>query len=172
MSTRLNPTYRMTTVPPGMMFVSENPQDAFKTVQLASSIAILAICRKPLLAGIIHILMPESHIVSSIDNPLKFGDTGIPMFLQELRRRELDFSRTAFLLVGGSQLFNFGGETSNMLNVGMRNIIMAQSILSQAGCKLSVKDTGGNRPRTLNVTVATGQVQVQIPGYPAVKLFG
>ena len=172
MKVRLNPSYRTTTVPPGMMFISENPQDAFKTAQLASSIAILALCRKPLLAGIVHILMPESHIVASVDNPLKYGDTGIPMFLQELRRREVDFSRTAFLLVGGSQLFQFGGDTSNMLNVGMRNIIMAQSILSQEGCKLAIKDTGGNRPRKLNVTVATGLVQVQIPGHPAIRLFG
>jgi chemotaxis protein CheD len=172
MTTRLNPTYRITEVPPGTMVVSQNPQDAFKTVNLASSMAIIAISRKPMIAGILHFLMPESHIVSAVDNPLKFADLSIPLFIQELRRQEMDFSRASVALIGGSQLFNFGGDMTNMLNVGMRNIVTAQSLLQQEGCRITHKETGGNRPRNVTITIATGQVDIVIPGHPATRLIG
>ena len=172
MSTRLNPTYRMTDIPPGTMVFSQNPQDAFQTVYLASSMAIIVISRKPMITGILHFLMPESSIVSAVDNPLKFADLAIPLFMQELQRQEIDLSRCHLAVVGGSQLFNFGGDTSNMLNIGMRNVVITQSLLQQEGCRITHKDTGGNRPRNVTITVSTGQVQVTMPGHPPTRLVG
>ena len=151
-------------VPPGAMFISKNPIDSYKSQNLSTSVLLVAFQPKPHLGvGIIHVAMPDSKIMRVVDNPLKYVDLGLNLFLQAWDEQNYDLEQTSFSVIGGSQLFNFAGDASNMLNIGLRNVILVQTILAQKGLKISHKDTGGNRPRTAQIYVSPFKVEVSQP---------
>lgn len=155
---------------PGTMSVSRNATDVFKTTKLTTGLVIVAYQANPLCAGVLHLVMPESKIVSVVDNPLKYADTAIPEFLTKLEDSEFSLEKGIFLIIGGSQLFNFGGTTGNVLNVGLRNVIVSQAVLAKHHCNVVRTDTGGNRPRTVTVHLNNFNIGIEVPGQPIRQL--
>lgn len=151
-------------VPPGTMHISRTLIDSFKSQNLATGVLLIAYQKAPVHGlGIIHMMMPDSKIMKVVDNPLKYVDTAIPLFIEAWKEQNFDIAKTVFTLVGGSQLFNFSGEASNMLNVGLRNVIVTQTLLNKEGASIRFKETGGNRPRTVQAFVSPFKVEVSQP---------
>ena len=170
MTLPISTSSKETLIGPGAMSISKNPTEVFKTTKLTTGLAIVAYQANPMCAGILHLVMPESKIVSVVDNPLKYADTAIPEFLQKLDEIEFSLQKGIFLIAGGAQLFNFGGTTGNVLNVGLRNVIVSQAVMSKYQCNIIRTDTGGNRPRTIIVQLNDFKVSIEVPGQPMRQL--
>lgn len=158
-------TYKEIMVDAGRFVVSNNPGEMLKAVRVATSIVVVMSDGGSGLAGMAHMALPDSHLVSSIgESPLKFVDTGLPAFLKEMKAKGAHLVNCRTRIIGGAQLFNFGGGGGNILNIGTRNAITARTLLTREGIPVEKTETGGNKPRTIMFEVASGLVQVYFPG--------
>lgn len=154
-----------TVVAAGQMHVTKNPRELIKAVRVATSIVVLVYDPQSGLGGMAHIPLPDSQMVNHPgDSQLKYVDLAIPQFIQELTAKGLSKATSHVKLVGGSQLFNFGGGSGNLLNVGTRNAITARTLLTREGIQVEKTETGGNKPRTVILDMQSGYVQVFHPG--------
>ena len=112
------------------------------------------------------VLLPDSELAGSLeDEPAgKYADTAIPALIEAFLTRGGQKQNTVATLVGGSQLFNFGGGGNNALNVGTRNAIVLRTYLSKEGVTVGKSHTGGNKKRDVDVDVYSGTITVQLAG--------
>jgi len=152
-------------VPVGEFCLSSNSHEILKALRVAASIVVVAYDPTAGRGGIAHMALPESKIASGNDRaPGKFVDLGLPLFIEAITKHGGDKAHLQIKIVGGSQLFNFGGGSGNLLNIGTRNAITARTILNREGLPVEKTETGGNKPRNVMLDIATGQVQVSHPG--------
>lgn len=149
----------------GQFHISKNPLEILKANRVSSSIVVTVFDPNALVGGMVHMGLPDSRMASNHnDLPFKFVDIALPHFLEALVEKEINKSFLMVNIIGGSQLFNFGGGSGNLLNVGTRNAITARTILSRQGIQVSKTDTGGNKPRTVELEMDSGQVLISFPG--------
>jgi chemotaxis receptor (MCP) glutamine deamidase CheD len=67
-------------------------------------------------------------------------------------------------MVGGAQLFNFGGGGGNPLNVGSRNAIVCRALLAKNGVKVDKTNIGGNKTRRVLYFPQMGQLRIVMLG--------
>lgn len=158
-------TNKETIISAGECYITKNTREILKAVRVASSIVVVVYDGEAGLGGMIHMALPDSRIAANPgDGYRKFVDLALPEFIQELTGKGFSTVHGRTLIVGGSQLFNFGGGGGNILNVGTRNAITARTILSREGIPVEKTETGGNKPRTVLLEMQTGIVQVYYPG--------
>ncbi len=158
-------TRKETVISTGQMHISKNQQDIIKATRVASSIVVVVYDPQNGLGGMIHMAAPDSKMAASPgDSPLKYVDLGLPQFIEDLVAKGLAKGQASVKIVGGSQLFNFGGGSGNLLNIGTRNAITARTILTREGIQVEKTETGGNKPRTVVLDMERGFVQVYHPG--------
>jgi chemotaxis protein CheD len=118
------------------------------------------------LVGIAYIALPDSSIDrrEEIDKPAKYADTGIPCLLQQFQAEGGNLKHAQFHLVGGSQLFNFGGGGGNLLNMPTRTISAIKTQLLQDGYQVHTRETGGNKSRSIKILIASTHIFVRHPG--------
>ena len=88
----------------------------------------------------------------------------LPLLWERLQAMGASKATTTAKLLGGSQLFTFGGGGGNPLNTGSRNAITCRTVLGQLGIAVSATDVGGNRPRQVHFSLHEGHVWVQVKG--------
>jgi chemotaxis protein CheD len=116
------------------------------------------------IGGLAHIVLPESKLSMSLNEvqvPAKFVDLAVPKMLETFIELGGQTRNSVVKMVGGAQLFNFGGGGGNLLNVGARNATAIRAAMSKQGLGIERADTGGNKGKTLRFILATGQVYVQ-----------
>lgn len=145
----------------GELAVSDAAGSMIITHALGSCIAVVIWDPNVPVAGLLHLLLPESRInpERAERQPATFADTGVPLLLETLRRRGMDPGRAKVWLIGGAEL-NGGG----VLNVGKRNILAARSLLWRAGMMIHKEAVGGTDARTASVTVNEGTVEITTAG--------
>lgn len=137
---------------------------------LGSCIGLVLLDRARPLAGLAHIVLPESNGVE--DAPIgKFADRAVPALLDRMRTLGSAVSRLDAILVGGAQMFSLGGSAESTLNIGRRNEEATREALAHAGVAVRLADTGGSTGRTVRVDVETGRVSVKHPGKAELDLF-
>jgi len=160
-----------TIVATGEFYLTQNPRELLKALRIATSIVVVVYDPTCGLGGMAHMAMPDSHIMPTPgDCPGKYVDLGLPLFIAALNQAGLSKTRVQIKIIGGSQLFNFGGGSGNLLNIGTRNAITARTILTREGLPVEKTETGGNKPRTVIMDMTTGHVQVFHPGESARSL--
>ena len=149
----------------GELHISKNPTEVMKATRVASSIVVTVYDPQAALGGLVHMGLPDSRMATgNNDLPYKFVDVALPHFIESLAAKDLNKQYAVVDSIGGSQLFNFGGGSGNILNVGTRNAITTRTILSRNGLQVAKTDTGGNKPRTVQLEMDTGQVLISFPG--------
>lgn len=157
----------METVGLGQLKMSEHPAQVFAVSNIGTSIAVMIYDPQRKFGGIAHIVLPDSSVASSTSPPgtppmpAKFADEAIPELLKAYVGRGGNAQNSIIRIVGGAQLFNFGGGSGNLLNVGARNAATIQSALSKQGLTVAHADVGGNKAKTIRFVVATGQILIQ-----------
>lgn len=144
----------------GELAVSSAPADVIVTHALGSCVAVCLFDPVARVAGLIHVLLPDSKInpTRAVEQPAAFADTGIPLLLEKAQREGLDRRRSTVRLAGGAELANAGGPGS--FNVGRRNILAAKNLLWKLGLLIKGESVGGTTVRTVHLAVGTGLVQV------------
>ena len=114
------------------------------TIGLGSCIALILHDQRRSLAGLAHIMLPESR--GNVDRPGKFADTALAALMEELENLgSTKFSTTA-IVVGGASMFEF---SANSLNIGERNAAAVKDLLQDQGIKIEHEETGGKVGRSV-----------------------
>ncbi len=114
------------------------------TIGLGSCIALILHDRRKSLAGLAHIMLPESH--GNTDRPGKFANTATNALLEEMEKLgSTKFSITA-IVVGGASMFEYSALS---LNIGERNATAVKDLLHEQGIRIEHEETGGKVGRSV-----------------------
>lgn len=130
--------------------------DRIKTIGLGSCIGIVLYDNNKKIAGLAHILLPVSNINNKDDfNRAKYANTAVAALLEKMDKYNPIRGNIVAKIAGGSQMFNFK-TSSELLNIGARNIEATKESLREHNIPLVAEDTGGNMGRTIEFDTTTG----------------
>ena len=137
--------------------------DVITTLGLGSCVGIVLYdpCKK--LAGMVHIMLPDSTKIINNENKAKFADTGIDTLINKLIN--IGASRTSLIakIAGGAQMFAFNSN-NDMMRIGERNVEATKIKLKQLGICIKAEDTGKNYGRTILFHPETGELHIKSVG--------
>jgi chemotaxis protein CheD len=142
----------------GEIVVSRNPDDELVALGLGSCIGVVMIDEKAQVAGLAHVMLPESG--GDHQTKGKFADTAVPELLSQMLALGAVRGRMRVAITGGAAMFGTGGQ----LEIGARNDAAVRSALSAAGVRCHAADTGGTQGRTVRVAVGAGSATVRVAG--------
>lgn len=141
------------------------PPNVITTLGLGSCVGIVLYDPGKKVAGLVHIMLPDSTKIRNNENIAKFADTGI----DELIRRLIELGANKMAIVakiaGGSQMFAFTSN-NDMLRVGDRNVEATKQKLSQLKIPIIAEDTGSNYGRTIEFYPESGELLIKSVGKP------
>jgi chemotaxis protein CheD len=140
--------------------VSRHEADVLIALGLGSCIGVALLDRASLVAGLAHVVLPESRAGAA--TPGKFADTAVPALLRQVTGLGASQSRLHAVLVGGAQMFSAGA--GGALDIGRRNEEAVKAALAAAGIPITTTLTGGNAGRTMRVHVGAGLVTCKQAG--------
>jgi chemotaxis protein CheD len=142
----------------GEFAVSNRKDDVIITHALGSCIAVCIWDPTNFVAGLLHLLLPDSRInpQRAKDQPAAFADTGIPMLFQAAYQQGLQKNRCMVRLVGGAEVAGSGAT----FDIGKRNILASKNMLWRNGVLIKGEDVGGKAVRTVNLFVGDGRLQI------------
>jgi chemotaxis protein CheD len=135
---------------------------------LGSCIGVALYERKLKLAGLAHIVMPDS---MGRDQSLgKYADTAIP----EMMRQMMTVARGAKLsliakIAGGANMFSHVSPNSTN-TIGEQNIVAVEQALACCQIPILARNLGGTFGRRMVVDVESGVVQIHIVGQTMIEL--
>jgi chemotaxis protein CheD len=153
----------------GEFAVSNDRESMILTHALGSCVAVCLWDPHVKVAGLIHILLPDSKINPDRAGvqPAAFADTGIPLLFQTAYAYGVQKKRCQVRIVGGADITGLGaGQTS----VGKRNILAARGLLWKNGVMLEAEMVGGREARNVSMDVADGRIQVSSSGRETLEL--
>jgi chemotaxis protein CheD len=152
------PGNRRVTVGIGELAVSDQPGAIIVTHALGSCIAVCLWDPDRRIAGMIHVLLPESRInpQRAAEQPAAFADSGIPMLFQAAYKLGAVKSRLRVRLVGGAEVAGEGGT----FNIGRRNLLATKNVLWRNGVLIEKEEVGGRTVRTVHLAVGDGRLDV------------
>jgi chemotaxis protein CheD len=153
----------------GELEVSSSRDAVLSSIGLGSCIGLVLMEPRRPLAGLAHIMLPDSN--GDAASPVgKFADRAVPALLKAMAGIGAVQTRLHAVLVGGAQMFSFGGTTPT-LDIGRRNEEATRAALAGAGIGVRAAATGGSKGRTVRVCLESGRVLVREPGGPEVELY-
>ncbi len=159
----------------GELAVSADPSEVLVSLALGSCVGVAMVDRRRTLAGLAHVMLPESPNAAHPPGGAggagseagRFADTAVPELLERLMGLGALRPRIEVSLVGGAQMFAFGSETSA---VGPRNEAAVREALAAVRLPVLAACTGGKQGRTIRVDVETGEVAYKAAGGPLTPL--
>ena len=137
--------------------------DAITTLGLGSCVGIALYDKTTQIAGLAHIMLPDSTKVRQNQNRAKFADTGIDMLIQLLVKEGARKQALTAKIAGGAQMFAFSSN-NDMLRVGQRNVEAVKAKLGSLGIRILAEDTGLNFGRTVEFYPETGDFVIKAVG--------
>ncbi|TJY43168.1 chemotaxis protein CheD [Cohnella pontilimi] len=127
-----------------------------KTTGLGSCVGITLYDPILKLAGMAHIMLPDSQIAKEGQlNIAKYADTAVPELVRRLREKGADVKRLVAKMAGGAQMFAFAVGSDSM-RIGPRNVESTKLALQAFSIPLLSEDTGANYGRTVELDSGTG----------------
>jgi chemotaxis protein CheD len=154
----------MGTVRMGEIEVSKRTGDELVTRGLGSCIGLALIDRLSGVAGMAHIVLPESN--GSDVEPGKFADLAVPALIAQMQKAGAVLGQLEAIMAGGARMFELGE-----MDIGARNAAAVKAGLTRAGLAVRAAETGGDRGRTMRLTVGEFTVTVKEAGGEPVTLF-
>jgi chemotaxis protein CheD len=148
----------------GEIQVSKRTGEELVARGLGSCIGLALIDRSSGVAGMAHIVLPESN--GSDTEPGKFADLAVPALIAQMQSAGAVTRRLDAVVAGGARMFELGE-----MDIGARNAAAVKTGLARAGLPVRAAETGGNRGRTLRLTVGDFEVTVKEAGGEAVTLY-
>jgi chemotaxis protein CheD len=136
--------------------ISRNPNALLVTHALGSCIAVAIHDPVAQVAGLLHIMLPDSSIDrdKAVRQPHMYADTGIAELLRSACALGASKKRLTVRLVGGAQVVDPNG----VFNIGKRNHLACRKVLWSAGIMVQSETVGGHVSRTVRMEVGSGRV--------------
>ncbi|MCH5324023.1 MAG: chemotaxis protein CheD [Eubacterium sp.] len=132
--------------------------DELVTYALGSCVGICLADIQAGIAGMAHIMLPDSGAVPGDGNRFKFADTAIKLLYDSMVAEGAQPSRITAKIAGGANMF--GGSTS-LMNIGGRNIEAVRDNLNKLGIPILAEDVGLNYGRTVFFDPQSGEMTVK-----------
>lgn len=137
-------------------FKVANVPDVLITYALGSCVGTCLYDSKLKIAGLSHVLLPESSICKDDDNIMKYADTAIVALVRKMVMMGASRARLTAKIAGGAKMFATAGT-----GMGQRNIIAVKNELNKLGIPIIGEDTGSNYGRTVEFHPEDGSVLVK-----------
>ncbi len=131
--------------------LADTPRTSFVVPGLGSCVALVIYEPHTRLAGMAHVLLPDSAQATAVEAPGKFADTAVPHLIAELVARGAHRGALVAKFAGGAQMFKAGPS----LSVGDRNVEAVTRALAAHQIPVIASDVGGNQGRSIRYEVAT-----------------
>ena len=139
------------------------------TIGLGSCIGIALYDKTKKLAGLAHIMLPDSNQFKSSSNPMKFADLAIPMLIEKMERQGANKRNLIAKIAGGASMFNVTGK-SIISDIGKRNSDAVKKKKKSEQIPIIAEDIGGDKGRTMILEASTGKVILKIVGQGIIEL--
>lgn len=137
--------------------------DVITTLGLGSCVGIVLYDPAKKIAGMVHVMLPDSMEIIHNENKAKFADTGITTLLDKMIQQGAVKSRIIAKIAGGAQMFGFH-NVSDLLRVGEKNVEATKLQLQKLKIPILAEDTGANYGRTIEFYPETGELLVKSVG--------
>jgi len=137
--------------------------DRITTLGLGSCIGLVLFDIKSATCGMVHIMLPDSSIMSTTENPAKFADTGVKLLIDRLRNMGVPKTSLCAKMAGGARMFTVKGG-GDVLRIGERNTEAVTALLTEMHIPLIASDCGGTFGRTIEFDPATYRLKIRSIG--------
>ena len=137
--------------------------DRLITMGLGSCIGIAIYDRVKKIAGLVHIMLPDSKQFKNIVNPLKYADLGIENLVNQMINKGCRKENMTAKIAGGASMFNFP-DKKIISDIGKRNSLAAIEIINKLSIPIIGQDIGGNKGRTMIFESEDGSVLIKSIG--------
>ena len=134
------------------------------TLGLGSCIGLVIFDTTAKIAGMAHVMLPDSRGTKTVEKVGKFANTAVPAVIDEMIRKGASKARMKAKIAGGAQMFALQDASTDFLAVGSRNVKEITTLLTKAGIPLVASDTGGNKGRTVEFSTATWMLAIKTLG--------
>ena len=156
----------------GQFDVSNKRSNLFKINTVTSGLVLVLYDNVAGVGGVAYMMLPDSDYIEGEDTtqaddhgkPAKFANKAVALVWEKMEGLGAKPANTVARLIGGSQLFTFGGGGGNPLNLGSRNAIACRTLLSRLGIIVDKTEVGGNRPRNIVFSLIKGDCVISIRG--------
>ncbi len=132
-----------------------------RTSGLGSCVGIVIYDLNNQLAGMAHIMLPDSNLTQQKDfNPYKYADTAIAILVEKLLKLGAKKVNLKAKIAGGAQMFAFH-STSPITRIGPRNVDAVLEELKKYQIPIVAKDVGGNNGRTIEFDPTSGILKIR-----------
>ena len=137
------------------------PPYRIRTAGLGSCVGVIIFDPFKEIAGMVHIMLPDSAIATSGQlNVAKYADTGVMELVRKLEKEGARVSLLKAKIAGGSQMFQTK-KGNNLMRIGPRNVEAVKEMLSQLHIELLAEDCGGQNGRTIEFNPKTGLLSIR-----------
>jgi len=137
--------------------------DAITTLGLGSCVGVVLYDPVSKVAGMVHVMLPDSTKIKNNENKAKFADTGIEEMLNIVLREGAQRQRIKSKIAGGAQMFAFNSD-NDLLRVGQRNVDAVKAQLNKLRIPIVAEDTGKNYGRTIEFYPETEVLLIKAVG--------
>lgn len=109
------------------------------------------------LAGMAHIVLPDSENGVDQKNPYKYASTGITALIHEMEVKGARKERMTAKIAGGANMFQGSG---GKWEIGKQNIASVKRALEAVKIPVIAEDTGKNYGRTIVFSAENGSLEV------------
>ena len=156
----------------GQFQVSNKRTALFKVDTVTSGLVMVLYDNVVNIGGVAYMMLPDSEHIEGVNaasaddhgKPAKFANKAVLLAWEKMEELGAKPNNTVARLIGGSQLFTFGGGGGNPLNLGSRNAIACRTLLIRLGITVDKTDVGGNRPRNIVFSLIKGDCLISIRG--------
>lgn len=134
--------------------------NALTTLGLGSCVGIVLYDPIRRIAGMVHVMLPDSTKILNNENKAKFADTGIDALINRMISIGASQSALVAKIAGGAQMFAFSNN-NEMMRIGDRNVEATKQKLKELGIRLLGEDTGANYGRTIEFYAETGELLIK-----------
>ncbi len=137
--------------------------DKLITMGLGSCIGIALYDKEKRIAGLVHIMLPDSRQFKEIVNPLKYADLGVDVLLKEMIAYGCSKENITAKIAGGASMFNFP-DKKIISDIGKRNSEAVINAINKLSIPIIGEDIGGNKGRTMIFESEDGAVTIRSIG--------
>lgn len=139
------------------------------TIGLGSCIGIALYDKTLKVAGLAHIMLPDSTQFKNNTNPMKFADLAIPLLIEKMEEQGCKKRNLIAKIAGGASMFNFS-DKSIISDIGKRNAEAVKKTLKDKLIPIIAEETGGNKGRTMIIQASDGKVILKVVGLGIIEL--
>ncbi len=130
------------------------------TLGLGSCVGIALYDPVNKIAGLAHIMLPDSRQIQNNSNIAKFADTATAKLVFDMTRLGAKKEYMKAKIAGGAQMFAFS-STNESMRIGDRNVEAAIRVLGGLRIPIIGRDTGANYGRTVELYSEDGKYLIK-----------